>query len=423
MISCWESDGGIFDQLSESVLECDYDKNVTNLYQSIESGAWSSVQCFFETEKWSYMHFTRDATTPSEQARTWVTRFESDGEVRWSQLPLHAAVIFQAPRRLVQNLIELYPLSVRCTDDQGMLPLHLAFRVGADDMVMNLLIKSFPEALVTQNERGLVPYKIVGTNSRKEYNESIQQIVKHISRKITLSQEKLTKEKTDTLEDAIGVQSRVVKTLEMDNDKLEIRLSKATREITKLEERCRLLQKMIAAKNLPKVTKTITTGSDPLQSILRDLNSNDTEASTFQTNASSVTSSVTLNSVQFRKESIVSIANGNNRLEPIMASIDSDTDSNTDTDTDIDSKVGSDIEIGSKLQESAETFTSAVSKRLETRADEDTSSMHRIQLKKNHSTRSDLSSKSRRTGSSSSQQAKPKMISWCDDTHNISCIS
>lgn len=422
MISCWEPDGGIFDQLSESVLECDYDKNVTNLYQSIESGAWSAVQCFFETEKWSYMHFTRDATSPSEQARTWVTRFQSDGEVRWSQLPLHAAIIFQAPRRLVENLIKLYPLSIRCTDDQGMLPLHLAFRVGADDKVMNLLIKSFPEALVTQNERGLFPYAIDGTNSRKEYNESIKQIVKHISRQITLSQEKLSKEKTDTLEDAIGVQSRVVKTLESDNDKLEIKLSKAKTKIIKLEERCRLLQKMIASRNLPEVTKPITKDSDALQGILRDFDSKDTEASTFQTNASSAISSVTLNSVLFRKESVVSKANENNRLEAIMARIDSDTDSNTDT-TNIDSKVGSDIEIGSKLIESAEAFTSTVSKRQETRADEDTSSIHRIEPKKKHSTRRDLSCKSRRTGRSSSQQEKPKMTSWCDGTRDISCVT
>eukprot|EP00536_Pseudo-nitzschia_multiseries_P016437 jgi/Psemu1/221364/e_gw1.1116.8.1 len=156
-MNCCTTSGGLFDQASETVLECDYDKNVTNLYRNIETKAWSSVECFFETGKWAYIHFTKDALSPSEQARTWVTRFESNGKVRWSQLPLHAAIIFGAPKGIVEFLIELYPLSARCTDDQGMLPLHLAFRAGSNDGIMNLLIKGFPEALVTQNQRGLLP--------------------------------------------------------------------------------------------------------------------------------------------------------------------------------------------------------------------------------------------------------------------------
>jgi hypothetical protein len=36
------------------------------------------------------------------------------------------AIVVSAPYGIVRRLIELYPQSVRCTDDQNMLPLHLA---------------------------------------------------------------------------------------------------------------------------------------------------------------------------------------------------------------------------------------------------------------------------------------------------------
>ena len=211
----------IFTQLSEDVLECDYDKNITNLYQAIEKQAWDSVSTFLETEKWSYIFFTKDIRSPEKQARTWVTRFHPDGEVRWSQLPLHAAIIFGAPEIIVNALIKLYPLSVRCTDDQQLLPLHLAFRVGAEDSIMNLLIQSFPEALDTKSQRGNVPYAIVGKRSRKDYTESVQQIIKHITRNVISSQEELSREKTAELEDAMAVQTRIVKTLETENLELQ----------------------------------------------------------------------------------------------------------------------------------------------------------------------------------------------------------
>ena len=241
----------------ENTLECDYDKNVTNLYEAIEKEAFESVVTFLTTEKWSLLTFTKDVLSPDSQARTWVTRFDPNGKVRWSQLPLHAAIIFRAPINVVKALIDLYPLSVQCTDDQRMLPLHLAIRVGARDNIMNLLIKCFPNALVTENQHGILPYAIMGRDVRKEYTESVQQIVKYITRRVKSSQRESSQEKTEDLEEAMEEHSQRVAVLENDNLELKNELSDAKIELAIYKERCRMLERMITDTKSTIVPETI----------------------------------------------------------------------------------------------------------------------------------------------------------------------
>ena len=241
----------------ENTLECDYDKNVTNLYEAIEKGSFESVVTFLTTEKWSLLTFTKDLLSPDSQARTWVTRFDLNGKVRWSQLPLHAAIIFRAPISVVKALIDLYPLSVQCTDDQRMLPLHLAIRVGAKDNIMNLLIKCFPNALVTENQHGILPYAIMGRDVRKEYTESVQQIVKHITRRVKTSQKESSLEETEDHEEAMEEHSMRVTALENDNLELKNELSDARIELAIYKERCRMLERMITDTKSTIVPETI----------------------------------------------------------------------------------------------------------------------------------------------------------------------
>jgi len=113
---CIPSDADLIDNCG-TVLECDYDRNVTNLYNAIEKRAWDSIATFLATEKWSFLAFSKDVLSPESQARTWVTRFDPNGKVRWSQLPIHAAIIFRAPKCVVKALVDIYPLSVQCTYD------------------------------------------------------------------------------------------------------------------------------------------------------------------------------------------------------------------------------------------------------------------------------------------------------------------
>lgn len=160
--------------------ECDYDTNLTPLYEAIEERAWIAVNQFLHSGYWPESLFA-DSMTPEDQARTWVTRYETrpDGskKVRWSQLPIHAAVIFGAPSVVIQQLVEAFPQSVRCTDDHRMLPLHLAFRHGSDDSVLALFLEEFPEAVNVRGYKGRLPVECAQKGPNPERGAIIQTIL------------------------------------------------------------------------------------------------------------------------------------------------------------------------------------------------------------------------------------------------------
>jgi len=160
--------------------ECDYDTNLTPLYEAIEERAWIAVNQFLHTGYWPESFFP-DPMSPEDQARTWVTRYEQrpDGtkKVRWSQLPIHAAVIFGAPSVVIQQLVEAFPQSVRCTDDHRMLPLHLAFRHGSDDSVLALFLEEFPEAVNVRGYKGRLPVECAQKGPNPERGAIIQTIL------------------------------------------------------------------------------------------------------------------------------------------------------------------------------------------------------------------------------------------------------
>lgn len=160
--------------------ECDYDQDLTPLYEAIEERAWIAVNQFLHSGYWPESLFP-DKMSPEEQARTWVTRYETrpDGskKVRWSQLPIHAAVIFGAPSVIIQQLVECFPQSVRCTDDHRMLPLHLAFRHGSDDSVLALFLEEFPEAVNVRGYKGRLPVECAKKGPNPERGAIIQTIL------------------------------------------------------------------------------------------------------------------------------------------------------------------------------------------------------------------------------------------------------
>jgi hypothetical protein len=201
--------------------ECDYDKNCTALYTAIENREWIKVTDFMDTGKWLDDPFSltlfapEDPITPERQARTWVTRYhkkptkptptqdvptatdpegdaaldattapeaatttlppaveeDEDGAldpiVKWTQLPLHAAILFGAPPKVVEMLLTLYPHSARCTDNMLRHPLHLAMKVGADDSVLRLLVEIYPAAISKKDTTGKTPTLIGGAGPRR----------------------------------------------------------------------------------------------------------------------------------------------------------------------------------------------------------------------------------------------------------------
>ena len=166
------SEGSITCSTNEGILECDYDTQVTKLYQCIEERQWEEVLYFLETGKWYntsiFSAFGGKGDGPSVQARTWVTALDEAGNVRWCQLPLHAAVTFLAPFSVICKLVEVYPKSVRCADDQDMLPLHYAFRFGAEDDVLAHLLERFPQAIGKVAVKDRLPLDLAQYGPRPE---------------------------------------------------------------------------------------------------------------------------------------------------------------------------------------------------------------------------------------------------------------
>lgn len=130
---------------SEGEAVCNYDTNVTTLYELLESSNWEKAR-------------NRCRTHPHE-VRTWIVRRDTISQkVRWKLLPLHAAVIFQSPTFVVSALIDNYPAAVSRRDDQGMLPLHLAFRYKEDNEdLLELLLTQYPKGVLMKDKRDRVP--------------------------------------------------------------------------------------------------------------------------------------------------------------------------------------------------------------------------------------------------------------------------
>lgn len=129
-------------------LECDYDQCPSELYQAIEAKRWDVV----------FSLFRKEPAQAKEQAATWVVRKEPTGRLRWRLLPVHAAVIFQAPINLVEKLLQECPQAAQAKDDQGMLPLHLAFRTKTTCWeTVEELVTLHPQAVLVKDRKGRTP--------------------------------------------------------------------------------------------------------------------------------------------------------------------------------------------------------------------------------------------------------------------------
>mmetsp|Transcript_22955 Transcript_22955/g.65036 ORF Transcript_22955/g.65036 Transcript_22955/m.65036 type:complete len:507 (+) Transcript_22955:90-1610(+) len=130
---------------AKPMLECDYDVCASPLYQAIEAKEWEYIEKIFK------------APGADTQAATWVFRKETNGQLRWRLLPIHAAIIFGAPLKLIELLLGEYPQGAQCKDDQGMLPLHLCFRNEASWEIIEEIITAYPEAYYVKDRKGRTP--------------------------------------------------------------------------------------------------------------------------------------------------------------------------------------------------------------------------------------------------------------------------
>jgi hypothetical protein len=126
------------EESTSRALTCDYDTNVTQLYEMLESSQWEDV-------------IGRCHDNP-EEVRTWINR-----RGRWQVLPLHAAIIFHSPKAVIEQILKIHPLACSEIDDQGMLPFHLAFRHKIEESLLEMLLGVYPQGIHCKDKRGRTP--------------------------------------------------------------------------------------------------------------------------------------------------------------------------------------------------------------------------------------------------------------------------
>ena len=127
--------------------ECDFE-SPTLVYTLIQQRDWVGAM-------------RRLDENPAE-ATIWVSRKDKQtGQLRWRVLPLHAAIIFHAPDKVVRKLIEVYPQSAACKDDQGKLPVHLSYHLGSSAAAaVDTLIDAYPKGLEIKDNKGRTPARL-----------------------------------------------------------------------------------------------------------------------------------------------------------------------------------------------------------------------------------------------------------------------
>ena len=138
-----ETSAVVEEPIVETTLECDFDKNPTDLYLCLMRKDWSGS--------------IRRCVQRPEEAKTWIYRKEATGTLRWKLLPIHAGIIFSAPVPVIDALLHAYLYGADCKDDQGMVPLHLAIRMNSDHTIVEKLVSARPTSVKAQDRKGRTP--------------------------------------------------------------------------------------------------------------------------------------------------------------------------------------------------------------------------------------------------------------------------
>jgi hypothetical protein len=110
----------------------DYDEEKGELFYHLESRNWSEAALV--------------ARRCPEQASYFVSRKNLDGTLRWRMLPIHSAIIYDAPADTLQAICAAFPEGIQGQDDRGVHPLQLAYRLKRSPQVIGVLEEYYVHA-------------------------------------------------------------------------------------------------------------------------------------------------------------------------------------------------------------------------------------------------------------------------------------
>ena len=208
-----------------NLTECDYDTNCTSLYLQIKNKNWSSVNQFLLTGYWSGGIFA-DRDPPAKQATTWVTKYcrkDKKKKVVWTQLPIHAALIYGAPEGVIKCLISISKSTLRCADDRRMLPLHLAFMHGSSDMTLGMVLDEFPEAVAVRDFKGRTPAECAEDGPNLKRGQIISTVLFYNKKSWEKKATKAQNEQLEAIQEALGNRNERISHLETALDLIKCR--------------------------------------------------------------------------------------------------------------------------------------------------------------------------------------------------------
>jgi hypothetical protein len=255
----------------ENALGRDYDINPTKLYVHLRKRQWNKA-------------IKRLKHYPDE-AKIWTYRSaggskgSAAGDIRWRLTPLHGAIVYQSPLKVVEALLKVYPEAAALIDDQGSLPIHLAHKRGSPSTVVKLLLDTYPDCIDVTDRKGRTPTNMATTDSSSSpyvdfvlgYKEHIREQQKHSARLDTM----LLYEECNTSHDAdlTGLENRDPLVERLENKESVIRTpSKINHHLANLTETeaSLLAQVMALDRDLKRIENTKSTGKAHLVSELTE---------------------------------------------------------------------------------------------------------------------------------------------------------
>ena len=100
--------------------------------------------------------------TQPNTAKSWTNRLGLFEGIKDSKvLPIHEALVAEAPFNVIEALLYAYPDSVYCKESSYQrLPLHCACRKNARLDVVDLLCQQYPDAALTADSLGRLPREL-----------------------------------------------------------------------------------------------------------------------------------------------------------------------------------------------------------------------------------------------------------------------
>ena len=130
----------------------------TALYSMIEDRQWSVA--------------AQRAESHPREAKTYVYRTDKKDRSRykWRMLPIHAAILMDAPAFVIQALTSAYRKGTQFPDDTGDYPIHIAVKKHVSEEILNLLLQANPDSIELRNGDDRTPLDIA--NATRSHNKA-----------------------------------------------------------------------------------------------------------------------------------------------------------------------------------------------------------------------------------------------------------